>query len=330
MFVVIILKIGNIELKGKVVCAPMAGITNRVYRKIAKEFGASLVYTEMISDKALCFNSENTYKMIELDDVEHPVAIQLFGGEKEYLVKAVEIINKTNAEILDINMGCPVPKVIKSMAGSLWLKDIDATREKIEAIVKASNKPVTAKIRLGWDEESINVVEMAKMLEKAGVSAICVHARTRSQFYTGKARIEYIKMVKEAVNIPVIGNGDIKSVEDAIEMFEKTDCDAIMIGRGALGNPWLFKQINYYFETGEKLDDPSVFDKLDMCIRHAKELCEIMEEKAAIKEMRTHACYYIKGLPNSCLLKNEINKLEDYESFLKLMLEYKKGLGALV
>ena len=237
---VIILKIGNVELDGKVICAPMAGITNKVYRKIAKEYGASLVYTEMISDKALCFNSENTYKMIELDKNEHPVALQLFGGEKEFLVKATEIINETDADILDINMGCPVPKVIKSQAGSFWLKDIEDSRTKIEAIVKASKKPVTAKIRLGWDEENINVVEMAKMLENVGVSAICVHARTRSQFYTGKARIEYIKMVKDSVNIPVIGNGDIRNIDDAIEMLEKTGCDAIMVGRGALGNPWLF------------------------------------------------------------------------------------------
>ena len=322
----IILKIGNVELNGKVICAPMAGITNRVYRKIAKEYGASLVYTEMISDKALCFNSENTYKMIELDDGEHPVALQLFGGEKEYLVKAVQIINKTNAEFIDINMGCPVPKVIKSLAGSFWLKDIDAAREKIEAIVAASEKPVTAKIRLGWDEESINVVDMAKMLEEAGVSAICVHARTRSQFYTGKARLEYIKMVKDAVKIPVIGNGDVKSVDDAVEMLKKTNCDAIMIGRGAMGNPWLFKQIDHFLKTGERLEDPTVFDRLEMCIRHARELCEIMEEKTAIKEMRTHACYYIKGLPNSCMLKNDINRLEDFNSFEKLIYNYKKEL----
>lgn len=312
---------------GKVFCAPMAGITNLVYRRIAKEFGASLVYTEMISDKALCFNSENTYKMIELDEREHPVALQLFGGEKEFLVKAVNIINNTNAEIIDINMGCPVPKVIKSLAGSFWLKDIESTREKIMAIVEASKKPVTAKIRLGWDEDSINVVEMAKMLEESGVSAICVHARTRSQYYTGKARLEYIKMVKDNVKIPVIGNGDIKCVDDALEMFEKTGCDAIMIGRGAMGNPWLFKQIDHYLKTGERLEEPSVFDRLEMCIRHAKELCEIMEEKVAIKEMRTHACYYIKGLPNSCLLKNEINKIEDFKTFENLIKNYKIELG---
>lgn len=323
------MKIGSVEIKGKVVCAPMAGITNIVYRKIAKEFGASLVYTEMISDKALCFNSEATYKMIELDDKEHPVALQLFGGEKEYLVKAVEILNNTNADIIDINMGCPVPKVIKSLAGSYWLKDLNDSKDKIEAIVKASKKPVTAKIRLGWDEDSINVVETAKMLEKAGVSAICVHGRTRSQFYAGKARWEYIKLVKENVKIPVIGNGDIRSVEDAVKMLEETNCDAIMIGRGALGNPWIFKQINHYLETGEILDNPTFSDKLDMCVKHAFELCKIMDERRAIKEMRTHACYYVKGLTNSTSLKNEINKTEDYESFKRLIYNYKKELGEL-
>lgn len=308
----------------------MAGVTNRVYRKIAKEFGAALVYTEMISDKALCFNSDNTYKMIELDDNEHPVALQLFGGDVEYLVKAVEIINETNAEILDINMGCPVPKVIKSMAGSLWLKDIEDTRKKVEAIVKTSKKPVTAKIRIGWDENSINVVEMAQMLERAGVSAICVHARTRCQFYTGKARLEYIKQVKDNVNIPVIGNGDITCVEDAVRMFNETKCDAIMIGRGAMGNPWLFKQINHYLQTGEKLENPSIAEKLDMCVKHAEELCKIMVEKTAIKEMRTHACYYIKGMQNSCLLKNEINKCEELNQFKSLIYNYKKQLEDLI
>ena len=183
---------------------------------------------------------------------------------------------------------------------------------------------MTAKIRLGWDEDSINVVETAKMLEKAGVNAICVHARTRSQFYTGTARYEYIKMVKDNVKIPVIGNGDIRCVEDAIKMFKETNCDAIMIGRGALGNPWLFKQINHYLETGEILENPSNSDKLDLCIRHAKELCEIMNEKRAIKEMRTHACYYVKGMPNSAYLKNQINKTEDYKSFENLIYNYKK------
>lgn len=323
------MKIGNVEIKGKVVCAPMAGITNIVYRKIAKEYGASLVYTEMISDKALCFNSENTYKMIEIDENEHPVALQLFGGEKEYLVKAVEIINETSADILDINMGCPVPKVLKSQAGSYWLKDIDATREKIEAIVKASKKPVTAKIRIGFDSEHINVVEMAKMLEKAGVSAICVHARTRSEFYTGKAKLEYIKMVKENVKIPVIGNGDIKCVDDAVKMLNETGCDLVMVGRGALGNPFLFKQINHYLETGELLKDPTNEEKLDLCLKHAKELCKIMAETTAIKEMRTHACYYVKGMPNSTNLKNKINHVETYKDFENLIYNYKKELEEL-
>ena len=318
--------IGNVEIKGKVICAPMAGITNLVYRKIAKEFGASLVYTEMISDKALCYNSENTYKMIEIDKEEHPVSLQLFGGEKEFLVKATKIINETKADILDINMGCPVPKVIKSQAGSLWLKDLEDSKEKVKAIVKASTKPVTAKIRIGWDEENINVVETAKMLEEAGVSAIAVHARTKSQLYSGKARLEYIKAVKDNVKIPVIGNGDIKCIDDAIKMLEETKCDAIMIGRGAMGNPWLFKQISHYLETGVRLENPTPFEKLDVCIRHAKELCEIKEENIAIKEMRTHACFYVKGLPNSTNLKNEINKVETYQEFENLIYNYKNEL----
>lgn len=320
------LKIGNIELKGKVICAPMAGITNLVYRKIAKEFGASLVYTEMVSDKALCFNSENTYKMIEIDKDERPVSLQLFGGEKEYLVKATKIINETEADILDINMGCPVPKVIKSQAGSFWLKDLNDSKEKIKAIVEASTKPVTAKIRIGWDDSSINVVETAKMLEEAGVSAIAVHGRTKSQLYSGKAKLEYIKMVKENVSIPVIGNGDIRTIDDAIKMLEETKCDAIMIGRGALGNPWLFQQINHYLETGIRLENPTCFEKIDLCVRHAKELCKIKEEKTAIKEMRTHACYYVKGMHNSTNLKNEINKIDTYNEFENLMCNYKKEL----
>lgn len=329
MSLVIVVKIGNVEIKGKVFCAPMAGITNLVYRKIAKEYGASLVYSEMISDKALCFNSENTYKMIEIDENEHPVALQLFGGEKEYLVNATKILNNTKADIIDINMGCPVPKVIKSQAGSFWLKNLNDSYEKIKAIVEVSKKPVTAKIRIGWDEDSINVVETAKMLEKAGVSAIAVHGRTKTQLYSGKARLEYIKLVKENVSIPVIGNGDIKSIDDAIKMFGETKCDAIMIGRGALGNPWLFKQINHYLETGEKLENPTCIEKINLCVKHAEELCKIKEEKTAIKEMRTHACYYVKGMPKSTNLKNEINKIETFEIFKKLMLDYRKELEEL-
>ncbi len=321
-----VLKIGNVEIKGKVICAPMAGITNLVYRKIAREYGASLVYTEMISDKALCFQSANTYEMIKLDKKEHPVAIQLFGGEKEYLVKAVKIINETEADILDINMGCPVLKVLKSKAGSYWLKDLEDTKDKIEAIVKASTKPVTAKIRLGYDESNINVLETVKMLEKAGVQAICIHARTRSQLYRGKPQLEYIKKAKEIVSIPIIGNGDIKTIDDAIAMLEYTKCDAIMIGRGAIGNPWLFTQINHYLQTKERLKDPTYFEKLELCLRHAKEMCEIEGEKKAIKQMRTLTCYYLKGMPNSISLKNKINKVETYIEFAKLIYNYEKEL----
>lgn len=317
------MKIGNVEIKGKVICAPMAGITNIVYRKIAKEYGASLVYTEMISDKALCFNSENTYKMIEIDDNEHPVALQLFGGEKEYLVKAVEIINNTSADILDINMGCPVPKVLKSQAGSFWLKDIEDTKDKIQAIVKASKKPVTAKIRLGFDEEHINVIEMAKMLEEAGVSAICVHARTRSQFYTGNARIEYIKKVKESVKIPVIGNGDIKNVESAKKMFDYTGVDGIMIGRAALGNPWVFTNIIEGLQCEKtKKDEITLEKRLAVILEHLNSIIQEKGEYIGIREMRKYLSAYTKKMPNSSEFREKMNKIEDKQTLEKYITEY--------
>ena len=313
----------NIEIKNVTVCAPLAGITNYVYRKIAKEFGAGLTYTEMISDKALVYNSENTYEMMKTYPGESPIALQLFGGEEEFLIKAVKIINDdSQADFLDINMGCPVPKVIKSKAGSYWLKDIEDSYNKVKLIVENSKKPVTVKIRIGWDSNSINVVEMAKAMEKAGVSMICVHARTRSQLYSGKADYSYIKMVKDSVNIPVIGNGDVKSVQDAIRMKKETNCDGIMIGRGALGNPWIFREINTYFETGEILARPSLKDKIEMCKRHAIDLCDLKGENIAIKEMRSHLAWYLKGEKNSTNVKVIANKTEKLIDFLSLLDQY--------
>lgn len=317
------IKIGDVEIKGKVFCAPLAGITNSVYRKIAKSFGASLTYSEMISDKALVYNSDNTYKMIEIDKDEHPVAIQLFGGEEEFLVKAVKILNKKcDADILDINMGCPVPKVLKSNAGSYWLKDPMEAYKKVKAIVDNSDKPVSVKLRLGWDKENINVVEMAKLMEKAGVKLIAVHARTKTQLYSGIADYSYIKKVKEAVNIPVIGNGDIKSVGDAIRMLDETGCDGIMVGRGALGNPWLFKQIDHYLKTKEMLAFPTLKEKIKVCLQHAKQLCLLKGEEVAIKEMRSHVCWYLKGEKNSSEVKKEVNEVITLIDLENILIKY--------
>lgn len=314
------IKIGDVEITGKVFCAPLAGITNLVYRKIAKEFGASLTYTEMVSDKSLVYENKKILELIQIDKEEHPISLQLFGGEKKFLVDAVEILNKiSDADILDINMGCPIPKVLKSKAGSYWLKDPQEAYEKVKAIVDVSNKPVSVKLRLGWDKDNINVVEVAKLMEKAGVKLIVVHGRTKTQLYSGLADYSYIKEVKKAVKIPVVGNGDIKSIDDAIRMFDETGCDAIMIGRGALGNPWLFKQIDHYLKTKERLPGPTLKEIVTVCLKHAAQLCKLKGEEVGIKEMRSHVCWYLKGQKNSNEIKskvNEILKLEELNIIL--------------
>lgn len=324
------MKIRDIEIKNPVIMAPMAGITNMAFRKIVKEFGAGLVYSEMVSDKAICYGNQKTIEMLQVDEGEHPVSIQLFGGEVESMVQAAKFIDEhSNCDIIDINCGCPVNKVLKANAGSKLLQNPQLIYDIVSNIVKNVSKPVTVKIRSGFDKEHINAVEVAKLIEKAGASAIAVHGRTRSQMYEGHADWSIIKAVKEAVSIPVIGNGDIRSVEDARRMLEETGCDAIMIGRAALGNPWLIKQVVESLEHGTDIPEPTYKEKIAWCLTHAKRLMTIEPERIAMSQMRGHAPWYIKGLKNSSAVKNELSKVNTYEELEKILKDYIKFLDTL-
>ena len=293
-------KISNIDIKNPVVMAPMAGISDTSYRKIIKEMGAGLIYAEMVSDKAIAFNNEKTIRMLKMSEEERPIAQQIFGSDKEsFVIAAKRVEELMHPDIIDINMGCPVPKVaLRAQAGSALLKDVPKIKEIVSAVVDAVSVPVTVKIRSGWDENHINAVEVAKAIEEAGALAIAIHARTRSQGYSGKANWDIIKQVKEAVSIPVIGNGDVISVEDFKNMMDYTGCDAVMIGRGCIGNPWLINDcVNYY--NNKPIKEVSIKDKIDMIKRHLTLLIEDTNEKVAILEMRTHLMYYFKHLPNN-------------------------------
>lgn len=319
-------KIGNIEMKNNVVLAPMAGICNHAYRTIIKEMGAGLIYAEMVSDKAISYGSKKTIDMLYMTDSERPIAQQIFGSDKKSFVTAAKYIEENmHPDIIDINMGCPVPKVaLKSQAGSALLKNPEKVYEIVSAVVKAVNVPVTVKIRSGWDFNSINAVEIAKIVEKAGASAITVHPRTRSQGYSGKANWEIIKEVKENVNIPVIGNGDIKSCFDAKKMLDLTGCDAIMIGRGVLGNPWLIKECIDYLEHGILPKEVSNDEKLKMILHHLDLLSSSKNSKVALLEMRSHAAWYLKGIPNTSKLKEDIFKTKTIEEFKELISSFLK------
>ena len=262
------MKIGNVQLNNKVFLSPMAGVTDLPFRLICKEKGCGMLYTEMINAKALCYDDENTKKMLKIEDEEHPIAVQIFGSEPEFMGKAAAMMNEYPNEILDINMGCPAPKVIKNGDGSALMRNPKLAAEVLSSVVKNSKKPVTLKIRKGWDDDSVNAVEIAKIAEECGISALAIHGRTREQFYSGKADWDIIAQIKQTINIPVIGNGDVFEVEDAVNMLEKTKCDAIMIGRGAQGNPWIFKRISHYMETGEILPEPTLEEKITTAIKH--------------------------------------------------------------
>ncbi len=317
-------KIGNVEIKNQVVLAPMAGISNTAYRQIIKEMGAGLIFAEMVSDKALVYGSEKTFDLLKMSDMERPIAQQIFGSDVDSFVKAAKLVeDKMHPDIIDINMGCPVPKVaIKSQAGSALLKNPAKIKEIVSAVVKAVSVPVTVKIRSGWDANSVNAVEVAKVIEEAGASAITVHGRTRAQGYSGNADWNIIKQVKEMVNIPVIGNGDVTSAEKAKEMLDFTGCDAVMIGRGVLGNPWLINECVSYLESGIIPPKPSAREKIEMLKRHYQLLVDSTSEKQAILEIRTHALWYIKGMPKSAYIKNEICKTKNSEDLFKILNDY--------
>lgn len=320
--------IGNVKIKNQIVLAPMAGICNSSFRKIIKQMGAGLIYAEMVSDKAIFYNSKKTIDMLYMEDEERPITQQIFGSDVESFVMAAKYIYEhQHPDIIDINMGCPVPKVaVKSQAGAALLKNPQKIKEIVSAVVSSVPIPVTVKIRSGWDHEHINAVEVAKICEEAGAQAICVHPRTRSQGYTGKADWSIIKSVKEAVSIPVIGNGDIKSCYDAKRMLEETGCDAVMIGRGVLGNPWLIKECVTYLETGEELPKPSPKERIDMCLYHLNLLKELKNEHIACLEIRTHISWYLKGLPKANDIKNKIFSLDHISDIIQVLNEYQDWL----
>ncbi|MGM9878780.1 MAG: tRNA dihydrouridine synthase DusB [Bacilli bacterium] len=322
-------KIGNVEIKNRVVFAPMAGVSNISFRTIIKEMGAGLIYSEMISSKGIEYGSSKTVDLINFNEEERPISIQIFGSDVESFVKAAKYIEDNfHPDIIDINMGCPVPKVaIKSQAGSALLKNPDKIKEIVSAVVGSVSIPVTVKIRSGWDSDNINAVEVSKKCEEAGASAIAIHGRTRSQGYSGKVDLEIIHSVKNAVTIPVIGNGDIKTIYDAKKMLDETGCDAVMIGRATLGNPWFIKECVCYLENGEVLEKPNFEEKIDMIKRHYKLLKEYNNEKVALLEIRTHALWYLKGIPGVKEFKGRITACNCEEEFLDILSEIKTKLS---
>ncbi|MCM3712199.1 tRNA dihydrouridine synthase DusB [Sporosarcina luteola] len=310
-------------MDNRVVLAPMAGICNSAFRLTVKEFGAGLVYAEMISDKGIVSKNSKTLNMLYIDERENPLSLQIFGGEKETLVEAARYVDQhTNADIIDINMGCPVNKIIKCEAGAKWLLDPDKIYEMVSAVVEEVDKPVSVKMRIGWDDAHILGVENAQAVERAGGAAVAVHGRTRLQMYEGKANWDVIRQMKEAVSIPVIGNGDVETPQDAKRMLEETGVDGVMIGRAALGNPWMIYRTVRYLETGELMDEPNAREKIDVCLLHFERLMALKGEHVAVREMRKHAAWYMKGIRGNAKIRNDINAMETAGGLISLLNQF--------
>lgn len=313
------LTIGSVTLPNNFILAPMAGVTDLPFRLLCKEQGAGLLCMEMVSAKAIMYKNRNTQALLTIDPKETPVSLQLFGSEPDVIAEVARQIEDRPFDILDINMGCPVPKIVNNGEGSALMKNPRLVGEIIEKTVRAIHKPVTVKIRKGFDADHVNAVEIAKIAEASGAAAIAVHGRTREQYYSGKADWDIIRQVKESVSIPVIGNGDLLSAEDVIAMAEQTGCDGFMIGRGAQGNPWIFKQVLHFFETGQPMEKPTTEEVVDMILRHTRMMIEYKGEYVGIHEIRKHAAWYTTGYPNSARLRELINGVETYEALVELL-----------
>ena len=316
------MKIGNLELKNNVFLAPMAGVTDLPFRLLCKEMGCGLVYSEMVSAKGILYDNKNTTELLEIDPKERPVAVQLFGSDPEILGAMAKKIEPYPIDIIDVNMGCPAPKIVKNGEGSCLMKTPELVGKIVKSLVESQSKPVTIKFRKGFDDDHINAVEIAKIAEANGASAVAVHGRTREQYYSGKADWDIIKQVKAAVNIPVIGNGDVFGPEDAKNLLEYTGCDAIMVGRGAQGNPWIFKRILHYLETGELLPEPTAEERVEKALRHSQMLIDYKGEYIGVREMRKHMAWYMKGLPGAAELRGKLNHAENMEQLEVLLRGY--------
>ncbi|MCX7780955.1 MAG: tRNA dihydrouridine synthase DusB [Negativicutes bacterium] len=313
------MRIGSIELENPVILAPMAGVTDLPFRLLAREMGCGLVYSEMISDKGLIYQNCHTLDLLRIDERERPVTVQIFGSEPGPMAEAAKIVEQAGADIIDINMGCPTPKIVKNGEGAALMRNPRLAHAIMQKVVAAVNTPVTIKTRKGWDDNSVNAVLLARLAEDAGIAAVAVHGRTREQFYSGKADWSIIREVKASVCIPVIGNGDIRTPQDAVNMLTATGCDGIMIGRGAQGNPWIFRQVSRYLATGQVVPAPGIAERLEVLLRHLDMLVELKGEYIGIREMRRHAAWYTKGLPHSAELRLRFNQAQSREDFIRVL-----------